>query len=129
MIKKILKFCNDNHWFIIGAACIIGMIFWLYGCESQVSSMIDPGKKINRQELQLETDYIIGQAKVKLADLDKQDELKKLILDQAAIFGQSGSFNPMGLLNTIVSIGAISFGLNRNQKLNDLQKNNPTTTT
>lgn len=125
-MATLLKFCNDNHWFLIGGACIAAMTFWIYGCQSTVTSMIDPNQKINREQLQLETDYIIGQAKVKLQDLDRQDELKQLILDQAAIFGTTGTFNPMGLLNTLISIGAISFGLNRNQKLNALQKNTTT---
>lgn len=125
-MATLLKFCNDNHWFLIGGACIAAMTFWIYGCQSTVTSMIDPNQKINREQLILETDYIIGQAKVKLQDLDRQDELKQLILDQAAIFGTTGTFNPMGLLNTLISIGAISFGLNRNQKLNALQKNTTT---
>lgn len=117
-MKKLLKFCNDNHWFII-ATVVLGIgFFWLYGCQSTVPSMIDGKKQITRAELELESDFLIGQIRVKMENLDQQDEIKRLILDQAAIFGQTGTFNPLGLLNSIISIGAISFGLNRNQKLN-----------
>jgi len=127
-MQHLLKFLNDNHWYIIACVLACSFVFWIYGCESQVTSLLYPEKKINRMELENETTYIIGQAKVKLADLDRQDELKQLVLDQAAIFSQQGSFNPMGLLNTIVTIGAVSFGLNRNQLLRDANKTKNTAT-
>ncbi len=121
-MSKILKFANDNHWYIIGLTAAICLSLWLYGCESEVKSMIDPNKKVNRAELELESEYLIGQLRIKLTDLDKQDEIKIMLLEQAMIFGSTGTFNPAGLLNTIVSIGAISFGLNRNQKLKKVIK-------
>jgi len=121
-MQAILKLFNDNHWYVIAALLACMLVFWIYGCQSEVTSMLDPAKRINRDELQLETDYVLGQAKVKLADLDRQDEIKKLVLDQAAIFGQTGTFNPTGLLNTMIAIGAIAFGLDRNKKLKDATK-------
>ena len=122
-MTKVLRFFNDNHWYVIAVIIAASISIWLYGCDSQVPSMMDPAKKINRAELELESDYLIGQVKMKLADLDKQDEIKILMLEQALIFGESGTFNPAGLLNTLISIGAISFGLNRNQKLRTITKN------
>jgi hypothetical protein len=121
-LKTILKFLNDNHWTIIGISAICGLLLWIYGCQSTVPSMLNPSKRVTRAELKLESDFLLGQVQVKLADLDNQDALKQLILDQAALFGQTGTFNPMGLLNTAISIGAISWGLNRNQKVNALTK-------
>ena len=126
-MKKFMHYMNENHWYIIAAIVICFILIWLFGCESQVQSMITPNKQVTRPQLQLESEFLLGQVRLKLADLDKQDEIKKLILDQAAIFSQSGTLNYTGLLNTIVSIGAISFGMNRNQKLNALAKAKPTT--
>lgn len=113
---KLLNFFNENHWYIIGGIIVTGLMVWLYGCQSKVASIIDPTKKVTRDELQLESDYLIGQLKVKMTDLDKQDKLKALLLEQAAIFGQTGQFNPTGLMNACISIGAIAFGLDRNRK-------------
>lgn len=125
-MKKILSFLNDQHWYIIATVLIIGFMLWIYGCQSQVASMIEPNKKVTRAELQLEADYLVGQIKVKMTDLDKQDAIKMLLLEQATIFGQTGTFNPTGLLNTCATIGAIAFGLNRNQKVKKItaEKNN-----
>ena len=117
MLKKILKSCNESHWYIIAAAVICCYIFWIYGCQSSVSSMLDPTKQVTRDELKLESDYLIGKFKIKAADLDRQDEVKMLLLEQATIFGTTGQFNPAGLLNTCISIGAVGFGLDRNRKL------------
>ena len=121
-MKKLLTALNENHWYLIAAAIICALLIWTYGCESQVYSIIDPAKKVTRAELELETDYIIGQARLRLEDLDKQDEIKRLVLEQAAIFGTTGNFNPTGLLNTCISIAAIAFGLDRNKKLKDAHK-------
>lgn len=93
------------------------MLIWAFGCESTVVSMMDPTKKITRAELELESDYLIGRLKCKLNELDKQDEIKQLMIDQANIFATTGTFNPTGLLNTGISIAAIAFGLDRNRKL------------
>ncbi|MFZ2147462.1 MAG: hypothetical protein WAV28_09590 [Sedimentisphaerales bacterium] len=113
---KLLKHLNDNHWYIIGGILITALLFWMYGCESQVSSMLDKDRLVNRAELQAEADYLVAQFKAKTEKLDSQDQLKMLLLEQAQIFGQTGTFNPAGLLNLAVSVGAISFGLDRNRK-------------
>jgi len=129
MLKKLLKACNDNHWYIIAATMICCLLLWVYGCQSKVASMIDPTQQINRDELKAEADYLTAKIKSKAANLDRQDEIKMLLLEQATIFGQTGNFNPTGLLNTCISIGAIGFGLNRNQKLKTVLKENSTEST
>lgn len=125
-MKKLFTILNDQHWYIVAVILVIGFMIWIYGCQSQVASIMHPGQKVTRAELELESDYVIGQFRVKLADLDRQDAIKTLILEQAAIFGQTGTFNPTGLMNVGISIGAIAFGLNRNQKVRKItsEKNN-----
>jgi len=124
-MTKILKWFNDQHWYIIGLVIITAVVIWTYGCESQVRGLLDPNTRINRAELQNELNYIIGQAKIKTANLDKQDEVKQALLDAANIIGTTGTINPSGLINVAACIGAISFGLNRNQKLKAITKNSP----
>ena len=126
MLKEIMHYMNENHWYIIATIIICALLLWLFGCESQVYSIVDPTKKVCREEIELEANYLLGQAKMKLADLDQQDEIKRIALEQAAIFGTTGQFNPMGLMNTVISIAAVSFGLNRNQKYKDTKKQTTT---
>ena len=119
-MTKLLNWLNDNHWYLVAIALISVSIFWTYGCESQVTSMLNPAEKVNRLGLQNELDYLIGQVEVKVADLDRQDEIKQALLDASNVISATGTINPSGLLNLAACIGAISFGLNRNQKLKKL---------
>lgn len=119
-MQKILNWLNDNHWYLVAIVIIAGTIFWTYGCESTTVSLLDPNQKINRAGLQNEIDYILGQAEIKAADLDRQDEIKQALLDAVNVIGTTGQVNPSGLLSLAATIGAISFGLNRNQKLKKL---------
>jgi hypothetical protein len=120
-MAKFFHWMNENHWYIIATIIICAFILWLFGCQSQVKSMVYPERMVNRSELKAESDYLIATIQSRVENLDDQDAIKRLILEQATIFGTTGTFNPLGLLNTIVSIGAISFGLNRNQKVNALK--------
>lgn len=126
-MKNLLKLLNNNHWYAIAIILVCGLLFWIYGCQSEVYSLINPDQKVNRAGLQVEVNYILGRARVKLEDLDQQDEIKRLLLEQAAIFGTTGTFNPMGLLNTVITIVAVAFGLDRNKKLKDARSANSTT--
>lgn len=115
-MKKLLKFLNDNHQYVIAFVIIAAVMFWTYGCESQVRSMLHPERKITRAGLQLELDYLVGQAEIKFTDLDQQDLFKQSLLDLGSTFATTGSLNPTGLLNAAISIAAISFGLNQRKK-------------
>ncbi len=117
MLKKILHFCNDNHFAVFAGIILIVGLFYFLGCQSTVPSMIDPEKKVNRGELQAESDFLIAQVRLKLENLDRQDEIKRLITDQASLFATTGSFNPMGLLNLGVSVFAIGSALDSRRKL------------
>lgn len=113
----ILKFLNDNHWAAVAGIILIVGGIWFLGCQSTTKSLIDPAKKVTRGELQAEVNYLLAQAKVKLADLDRQDEIRRLIAEQATLFGSTGSFNPMGLLNLGVSVFAVGSALDARRKL------------
>jgi len=120
---KALKFLNENHWYIIAGLITGGLSFWTFSCESHTQSIMYPDQFVTRGELHNELNYLVGLAKARETDLDKQDEVKQAILDASNIIAQTGSINPSGLINLAATIAAISFGLNRNQKYKALTKN------
>jgi len=122
MLNKILKLCNDNHWFLIGAIIVAAAVFWSYGCQSRVASMIEPDKKVTRAELQTEVDYLLSQIKNKFDELERQDQIKLLIFEQASLFAETGTINPMGLLTTAVSVVAIGSALDQRRKKIEAEK-------
>lgn len=119
-MDKLLSWLNDQHWYIIAVIVIAGSIFWTYGCESTVPSLINPNQLVNRAELKVELEYVVGIAGTRIADLDKKDSIKQALFDALVLIGQGGQVNALGVLNLAATIGAISFGLNRNQKLKKL---------
>jgi len=121
-MKKILKFLNEQHWYLIGFVLITIALFFTYGCVSTTESLIDPTRMVNRVELENELNYLIGIASARAEDLNRQDAIKQAVLDAANVMSQTGSINPSGLINLVACIGAISFGLNRNQKLKAVVK-------
>lgn len=123
-MKKLLNFMNEQHWYVIAFAIISGLVVFSYGCVSTTTSLINPDRKINRLELQNELDYLFGLAEARAEDLNRQDAIKQAFLDAANVMSQAGSINPSGLINLAACIGAISFGLNRNQKVKALTKEN-----
>jgi len=116
-MNSFLKFFNDNHWAVIASLLLLLGAFWFLGCESKVPSMLDPSKLVTRSELQSESDFLLSQVKNKLASLDRQDEIRLLISEQAALFATTGSFNPIGLVNLAVSIFAVGSALDSRRKL------------
>lgn len=116
-MSKILKFLNENHWAAIGALILIVGALYFLGCQSTVPSMIDPKKQINRGELEAESDFLIAQVRLKLEELDRQDEIKRLISEQASLFATTGTFNPIGLVNLAVSVFAVGSALDSKRKL------------
>jgi len=80
------------------------VLILIYGCESKVRSMYDNQRLINRQELQLELDQFISTVQIRMVDLEKQDQLRTLVLENALILVQGQPFNPIGLLTGFSAI-------------------------
>jgi len=121
-MNKILKFFNDNHSAAIAAATCLVLVYWLFGCQSKVSSITNPTQKITRAELQIEIDHLLAIAQSKMQDLDRQDEVRRLILEKASLFAADGEVNPLGIINLLVSIGAIGTAVDSRRKLKDAKK-------
>lgn len=116
MLKKILKWCNHNHWYVIGFFVMAATTIYLFGCQSQVPSLLDETKKVGRVELQAELNYLIGKAESRVSELDRQDELKQQIVDAASLVGKAGELNPSGLISIFATLGSVAFGLDRNYR-------------
>lgn len=100
---------NHERYKVIGAVLCIGLVFWFYGCESKVDSVLHDGLKINRSSLQIEIESLIATAEARVADLDRQDAFKSALFEQAVLLAQGGTINPVGLgltLAGILGIGA-----------------------
>lgn len=93
---------------IITVLVTVGFLIYIYGCEPKTKSIIDDGRLINRQELQLELDQVMAIFQLRMVDLDKQDELRAIILQNALILVQGQPLNVLGLLTGIAGIYGVA---------------------
>jgi len=100
-----------NHWPSL-AAILFGvfMIYFGYGCESQVHSLNHDNKLVTRQELNYELNQLLALAELRKADLDKQDHIRTIILDNALILVQGGQANPLGIITAIAGLYGFTQG-------------------
>jgi len=122
LITKLLKSLNENHAIAIGSVIVIVICLYGYGCQSKVPSMLEPELKVNRAELETEVEFLLSRARNRLEELDRQDQIKLLIFEQAALFAQSGVINPMGILTTAVSVVAVGSALDQRRKKKVLEE-------
>ncbi len=104
------KWLIKHKAIIITILVTIAMILYLYGCESKVKTLNGTGERVNRQELQLELETYIATAKIRLASLDKQDEFRSIVLQNALILVQGQPFNPIGIISGMAAIYGIAQG-------------------
>ena len=128
-MSKLLKFLNENHWQAITVVIVLMLVFWFYGCQSYVASLANPDKQVTRTMLQGEIDAYLALAKARMTTLDQQDALRKAILDNASVIASEGTFNPIGAINSVISILAIGSAVDSKRKLTVAKKVVETTVT
>jgi len=101
---------KKNISIIVTSLIVIGFMIFIWACEPKVHSLVDKHRLVNRQELQLELDQLIGLTQLRMADLDKQEELRSIILQNALILVQGSPVNPVGIITGIAAIYGLTQG-------------------
>ncbi|MBA7680007.1 hypothetical protein ES703_88314 [subsurface metagenome] len=107
---------KKNSSILITILATIGVLFYLYGCEPKTRSLSTPNKLVNRQELQLELDQIMGLAQLRMLDLDKQDAFRSIIIQNSLLVAQGQPFNPVGLITAIAGIYGAAHAATKSSK-------------
>lgn len=107
---------------VTGILFCLGIIFYIYGCESKVMSLNGP-QMVSRAILQLELDTYMRTAEIRFAQLDKQDAFKKALFDQALITTQTQTINPYGVIATLLGIAGIGATVDNVRKRSEIKKN------
>lgn len=126
------EYLKNKSTVILIAIVTISFMIFAYSCEPKVTSLFDKQHTVTRQGLQLELDQLIGFAQIKMADLDKQEAIRGIILQNALILVQGQPFNPVGIITAIASLYGIeqatkkSIGVVKNARA---KRNNSKSTT
>jgi predicted AAA+ superfamily ATPase len=105
-----LEWLKKHSKAVVIGLVIVGFLVYLWGCEPKTPSLMKSNKLVNRQELQLELDQVIGLAQLRMADLDKQEQIRAIILQNALVLVQGQPFNPVGLITAIAAIYGLTQG-------------------
>lgn len=103
-INKIKDWFSDRWIIIWGLITILFVLYFMFGCQSETKSLLDPKQKVTRLELQSEIDFLLQQTQARIEDLDKQDAIRNMILNQAIVIAQTGTVNPIGVMTSILAI-------------------------
>jgi len=122
-----------NHFSIMLTVLItVGVSIFICACEPKVPSLNNTKRLISRTELQFELDSIISLAQMRMADLNRQEALRNLILQNSLVLIQGQPFNPVGIITGIAALyGITQAGTNVTKVVKERRKkakeNNATT--
>lgn len=120
-MKAIKKFISKNQGVAAALVIIVGVMIWGFGCQSKVTSLVEPSIKVTRDELKVEIDgevmrlereleILMRQAALKVQDLDRQDLIKQKLFEFAALSVKTNAVNPAGVVAlafSVFGIGAV----------------------
>lgn len=137
MFEKIGELYRHNKGQAVALLLIVCLVIWFCGCESTVASLTRPDKKVTRSGLARELEGtvealnrqitdLIAEAGDRVAELDRQDNMKKLLADVGITALSGGTVNPAGiavLAMGIFGIGAVADNRKKDGLITDIQAN------
>lgn len=109
-MRSLWKLIKHNQSLVIGLALSLGVVVWAYGCQTTAVSILHPPTRVSREELHLEVDTFLAQAKLRFEAMDKEDMVKSTIFNASIEFLRGSTVNPVGVaitLGNIIGLGAI----------------------
>lgn len=126
-MKKLWAFIRHDSGIVIGSILAVCVLVWTYGCESQVTSIVNAPTLVSRSELELEVEDFIARAELKFKKLDQQDAFKKAMFSFAVNFMQGGNINPAAIalvIGNILGLGAVIDNVKKRTHINTLKGGN-----
>lgn len=112
---------RHNKGMAIAVLVFLFFVGCVYGMASKVPSIMNPGQKVTRPELQAEltseVQRLKGLAEARSQELDRQDKIKQDIVSIGLMVAEGGAVNPMGLLG--YGLGLFGLGATIDNKLKD----------
>lgn len=107
-----------EHWQHAAALLIaLCLTVWIVSCEPTTTSLTTPDLKVTRSELQLELEHLQAKFALRSAQLHHQEEMRKIILQNALLIAETQSINPLGLITGLASLYGIASAAKDGTKL------------
>ena len=107
MFEKLKAFLNHQRYQVVFILVVGFLLSFFYSCSPKVLSIHSPPIKVSREGLDMEVESFLALASIRYAELERQDELRQLIFENAIAYSQGIPINPIGIATTIAAIFGI----------------------
>ena len=107
-IENIKSWTRHNQTLVAGAIVCVLLLVWS-GCDVMTESPFSD-EPVTRSELDAEVQMYVVKVQSAVEDLDKQDAMRKALLEAGWAIAQGGAVDPIGLgftLAGILGLGAV----------------------
>lgn len=104
MFEKLKTFFNHQRYQIISVLVFAVVIVIFYGCEAKVSSFNSPTRRIDRDELDTEVELFLARAQNKYSNLNRQEQFRQLLFENALSYAQGVPINPIGIFTSLAAL-------------------------
>ena len=104
MLEKIREALSHNQGIAVAVVLCLALGLYLVGCESSVTSPVNPPKKVTRPQLDAEKEHMLTGFKLAYEDLATQDIFKQKLFEIGLVAAQGGTVNPVGAGVTLLGI-------------------------
>lgn len=94
----------DNPYKFIALVVIFILLAYFFGCDAMVRSVLDPPKKVTKDELKAELDLFISQFDTKFKSIERQEAFREALFNSAVLMYQTGQVDPIGVAVTLAGI-------------------------
>lgn len=126
-MREIWSYIRHNQSLFVGILICLGVGAWAWGCESRAKSIRSPGVLVSRSEMDIEVETFLATAQLRYAELDQQDEFKRVFFATAITLMQGGTVNPIAValvIGNILGLGAVIDNRRKDVKIKTLKGNN-----
>jgi len=126
MSKLLNKLFNHERYQSIAVIIAALFLVWVYGCQSRCESLMVSGRQITRGELELEISSLIQQAEMRSQSIHTQDQVKRLLFQQALIAAGGVPLNPVTVLasvGSLLGLGASVDNIRKRKEIKTLKSN------
>jgi len=105
---KFLSWLKDNLQWLLGSLLMLGMIYYIVGCQPTSQSLLDPDKHVTGDILMKEFQLIAATYEKRIADIELQQKIRNILLQESLTLANTGQLNPVGIITSLMSIFGVA---------------------
>lgn len=103
-----LSWIKQNYNIIIASLTALVIMVFCYSCEPKVLSLNGGDKLVTRAELSFELETFMSLAELRMVELDRKEQIRNLILQNALVLIEGQPLNPLGLVTGFAALYGMS---------------------